>query len=126
MNKKYQVLRCGRLYDGVTQEWKSSQSILVEDHLQDGAWPASCHGVGGWYFKRNQHGISAYRRYHGRMCGTPHSFHPRAFLLYPDVLNPGGTAAVPLYEWRRGSGPFWSSDHETPYESLPDEPNLAC
>ena len=33
MNKKYQVLRCGRLYDGVTQEWKSSQSILVEDHL---------------------------------------------------------------------------------------------
>ena len=33
MNKKYQVLRCGRLYDGVTQEWKSGQSILVEDHL---------------------------------------------------------------------------------------------
>ena len=33
MNKKYQVLRCGRLYDGVTQKWKSGQSILVEDHL---------------------------------------------------------------------------------------------
>ena len=33
MKKKYQVLRCGRLYDGVTQEWKSGQSILVEDHL---------------------------------------------------------------------------------------------
>ena len=33
MKKKYQVLRCGRLYDGVTQDWKSGQSILVEDHL---------------------------------------------------------------------------------------------
>ena len=28
MNKKYQVLRCGRLYDGVTQEWKSSQRVF--------------------------------------------------------------------------------------------------
>ncbi|MCD8222600.1 MAG: amidohydrolase family protein [Clostridiales bacterium] len=30
MNNRYQVLRCGRLYDGVTDEWKTGQSILVD------------------------------------------------------------------------------------------------
>ena len=53
MNKKYQVLRCGRLYDGVTQEWKSGQSILVEDHLiaevGGGGWVAGGGVVGCGY-----------------------------------------------------------------------------
>lgn len=31
MEKRYQVLRCGRLYDGITPEWKTGQSILIED-----------------------------------------------------------------------------------------------
>ena len=36
MKKKYQILRCGRLYDGITPEWKSGQSILVEgDHIAE-------------------------------------------------------------------------------------------
>ncbi len=30
MKNRYQILRCGRLYDGVTDEWKSGQSILVD------------------------------------------------------------------------------------------------
>ena len=29
MEKQYKLLRCGRLYDGVTAEWKENQSILV-------------------------------------------------------------------------------------------------
>ncbi len=36
MKEKYQVLRCGRLYDGITPEWKNGQSILVEeDHIAE-------------------------------------------------------------------------------------------
>ena len=31
MNGKYTRIRCGRLYDGVTEEWKNDQQILVED-----------------------------------------------------------------------------------------------
>ena len=30
MNRKYKRIRCGRLYDGLTEEWKSNQQILVE------------------------------------------------------------------------------------------------
>ena len=30
MNRRYKRIRCGRLYDGVTEEWKSNQQILVE------------------------------------------------------------------------------------------------
>ena len=30
MEKRYKILRCGRLYDGVAAEWKEHQSILVE------------------------------------------------------------------------------------------------
>ncbi len=30
MNRKYKCIRCGRLYDGLTEEWKSNQQILVE------------------------------------------------------------------------------------------------
>ena len=51
-----------------TSSWLSyadRQSGSSDGHdIQDGAWPASCHGVGGWYFKRNQHG-SRKRRDHG-------------------------------------------------------------
>lgn len=32
MNRTYQILRCGRLYDGITPEWKTNQSILIEDN----------------------------------------------------------------------------------------------
>lgn len=32
MEKRYQVLRCGSLYDGITPEWKTGQSILIEDN----------------------------------------------------------------------------------------------
>ncbi len=36
MKEKYQVLQCGRLYDGITPEWKNGQSILVEeDHIAE-------------------------------------------------------------------------------------------
>lgn len=28
---KYKIIRCGRLYDGITPEWKENQSILVEN-----------------------------------------------------------------------------------------------
>ena len=31
MNRKYTLIRCGRLYDGITEEWMSNQQILVED-----------------------------------------------------------------------------------------------
>ena len=30
MNRKYSHIRCGKLYDGLTEEWKSNQQILVE------------------------------------------------------------------------------------------------
>ncbi len=33
MEKQYKVIRCGRLYDGVTAEWKENYSILVKDNL---------------------------------------------------------------------------------------------
>lgn len=31
MNKKYKVIHCGKLYDGITEEWKEGYKILVED-----------------------------------------------------------------------------------------------
>ena len=31
MDGKYTLIRCGLLYDGVTEEWKKDQQILVED-----------------------------------------------------------------------------------------------
>ncbi len=31
MNRKYIHITCGRLYDGITEEWKSGQQILVEN-----------------------------------------------------------------------------------------------
>jgi len=30
MDRKYKRIRCGRLYDGITEEWKLNQEILVE------------------------------------------------------------------------------------------------
>ena len=31
MERKYKRIHCGRLYDGVTEEWKENRQILVED-----------------------------------------------------------------------------------------------
>ena len=31
MNRKFKLIRCGWLYDGLTEEWKGNQQILVED-----------------------------------------------------------------------------------------------
>lgn len=31
MEKQYKLIRCGRLYDGVSAQWKENQSILVEN-----------------------------------------------------------------------------------------------
>ena len=31
MERKYKRIRCGRLYDGVTEEWQENRQILVED-----------------------------------------------------------------------------------------------
>ena len=30
MNSKFKRIRCGRLYDGVTEEWKIKWEILIE------------------------------------------------------------------------------------------------
>lgn len=33
MNSRYKVITCGKLYDGITEEWMMGWKILVEDHV---------------------------------------------------------------------------------------------
>lgn len=33
MKGQYKIIRCGVLYDGITEEWKRNQNILVDGAL---------------------------------------------------------------------------------------------